>query len=226
MRAATLTIPPETLSCSRFVLIHREAIAMTSPASPAPSRKPAGGSAGSRSIRDKLTNDRVEELREWVEGSHLSYRRIGEALGVSQATISRYAIQEGWRRPAVAMLPVGPGSRRERLTEKLWRLTERHAQALEDQPLEAAARSLDPLARLTRILGDMEKHAPPPPPPEPPLASDDPRTARTIHELRDELAAHLERITAEEGYGWEERSWWFEDGGGFEEQPKTCCSRQ
>ena len=96
---------------------------MTSPASPAPSRKPA---PGPRSIRDKLTDERVEELREWVEGSHLSYRRIGEALGVSPATISRYAVQEGWRRPAAA-LPVGPGSRRERLTEKLWRLTERHA---------------------------------------------------------------------------------------------------
>src|SRR5919112_2630752 len=108
---------------------------MTSPATPAP--KPA---PGSRSIRDKLTDERVEELREWVEGSHLSYRRIGEAMGVSPATISRYAVQEGWRRPAAAALPVGPGSRRERLTEKLWRLTERHAQALEDQPIEAAAR--------------------------------------------------------------------------------------
>ena len=109
------------------------------------------------------------------------------------------------------------GLQRERVREKLWRLTERHAAALEDQPIEVAQRSLQPLARLTRILGDLEKHAPRRPvhTPEPPLASDDPRDGRTIHELRDELVAHLERINNEFGYGWEEPSWWFENGGGI-----------
>ena len=183
---------------------------MTPPASPTPNA-PSEGSAGSRSVKEKLTDARIEELREWVEGSNLPYRRIGEAMGVSPATISRYATQEGWRRPPAAQLPT---IRRERLADRLWRLTERHAEALEDQPLEVAQRSLQPLARLTRMLGDMEKQAPHPIP-EPPPASDAPRDGRTIHELRDELVAHLERITAEEGYGWEERSWWFEDGGGI-----------
>jgi predicted transcriptional regulator len=196
---------------------------MTSPASPAPKAnvpnpKPAGGSAGSRAAKEKLTPARLEELREWVEGSNLSYKRIGEAMGVSPATISRYVAQEGWQRPPGAPLPSRMGLQRERVREKLWRLTERHAEALEDQPIDVAQRSLQPLARLTRILGDMERHAPPPRPvldPDPPPASPDPRDGRTIHELRDELVAHLERITAEEGYGWEERSWWFEHGGGI-----------
>jgi predicted transcriptional regulator len=197
---------------------------MTSPASPAPksksssNAKPPGGSAGLRAFQGKLTAARLEELREWVEGSNLSYKRIGEAMGVSPATISRYVAQEGWQRPPGAPLPSRMGLQRERVREKLWRLTERHAEALEDQPIDVAQRSLQPLARLTRILGDMERHAPPPRPvldPDPPPASPDPRDGRTIHELRDELVAHLERITAEEGYGWEERSWWFEHGGGI-----------
>lgn len=195
---------------------------MTSPASPTPKSKPSSnarppeGSAGPRVFQGKLTAARLDELREWVEGSNLSYKRIGEAMGVSPATISRYATQEGWQRPPGAPLPSRMGLQRERVREKLWRLTERHAAALEDQPIEVAQRSLQPLARLTRILGDLEKQAPPPrPAPEPPPASDDPRQGRTIHELRDELVAHLERINNEFGYGWEEPSWWFENGGGI-----------
>ena len=118
-----------------------------------------------------------------MEGSNLSYKRIGEAMGVSPATISRYAAQEGWQRPPGAPLPSRMGLQRERVRDKLWRLTERHATALEDQPIEVAQRSLQPLARLTRILGDLEKHAPRRPvhTPEPPLASDDPRDGRTNH---------------------------------------------
>ena len=197
---------------------------MTSPAFPPPKSKPSsdakplGASPGPRAFQGKLTAARLEELREWVEGSNLSYKRIGEAMGVSPATISRYATQEGWQRPPGAPLPSRMGHQRERVREKLWRLTERHATALEDQPIEVAQRSLQPLARLTRILGDLEKQAPPPrpvPAPEPPPVSDDPREGRTIHELRDELAAHLERISNEFGYGWEEPSWWFEHGRGI-----------
>ena len=189
---------------------------MTSPVSPAPNAapapdaKPAGGSGGSRPPRERLADACIEEMRQWVEGSNLPYWRIAEAMGVSPATVSRYATREGWRRPPGAGLPTG--RRRDRLAQRLWRLTERHAQALEDQPIEVAGRSLQPLARLTRILGDMDKHAPPP---EPPPASEDPRQGRTIHELRDELVAHLERISNEFGYGWEEPSWWFEHGGGI-----------
>ena len=189
---------------------------MTSPASPAPNAapapdaKPAEGSGGSRPPRERLADACIEEMREWVEGSDLPYWRIAEAMGVSPATVSRYAVREGWRRPPGAGLPAG--RRRDRLAQRLWRLTERHAQALEDQPIEVAGRSLQPLARLIRILGDMDKHAPLP---EPPPASEDPRQGRTIHELRDELVAHLERISNEFGYGWEESSWWFEHGGGI-----------
>jgi hypothetical protein len=155
---------------------------MTSPASPAPKSEPSSnaeppsGSAGPKAFQGKLTAARLEELREWVEGSNLSYKRIGEAMGVSPATISRYATQEGWQRPPGAPLPSRMGLQRERVREKLWRLTERHAAALEDQPIEVAQRSLQPLARLTRILGDLEKHAPPPRPVQAPSRPPPPTT--------------------------------------------------
>jgi predicted transcriptional regulator len=176
----------------------------------------------SRSIREKLSPACVARMRDLVEGSTRSYKRIGEELGIATATVSRYAAENNWRRPPGAPLPARIGEQRERVTQKLWALTERHAEALEAQPIELAQRSLQPLARLTRTLTDMEKlaarqaaqsarddtarqeaawHEPPP--------------ARSIHELRDELEAHLNRIMQEEGYGWEVREWWFEGGGGI-----------
>jgi hypothetical protein len=158
-------------------------------------------------LPDRLQPARIEEMRRWVETTNRSYKRIGDAVGVSASTVSRYARQEGWRRPPNA---ARIGTRRERVTEKLWRLTERHAEALEDQPIELAQRSFQPLARLTRMLGEMEKHAQPRA-----FAQDEPfeerDTGRSIHELRDELAAHLERIEREE---WERWSW-FRDGAGI-----------
>jgi hypothetical protein len=98
-------------------------------------------------------------MREFVEGSCRSYKRIGEELGIATATVSRYAAENGWRRPPGAPLPARIGEQRERVTQKLWALTERHAEALETQPLELAQRSLQPLARLTRTLTDIEKLA-------------------------------------------------------------------
>ncbi|MFL5135577.1 MAG: hypothetical protein ACJ8C6_13620, partial [Microvirga sp.] len=107
-----------------------------------------------------------------------------------------------------------PADRRDQIVDRLWTLAERHAEVLETQPIERAERSLQPLARLTRTLGEMDKHI------RPPLAAHDdpidtPKPRRTLNELRDELAAHLERINREEGYGWEVREWWFKDGGGI-----------
>ncbi len=106
------------------------------------------------------------------------------------------------------------GERRQEITEKLWRLAERHAEELEHQPIERAHRALQPLARLTRTLGEMDKHA------HPPLAPgqyeiDAPKPPRSLSELRDELVAHLERIEREEGKYWDIREWWFSDGEGI-----------
>lgn len=167
-----------------------------------------------------------------VESTDLSFRQIAQALGLSTATITRYAKQEGWQRPAGAAASVdratpspapaarsprrnAPSShRREQIVDRLWTLAERHAEVLETQPIERAERSLQPLARLTRTLGEMDKHI------RTPLDAheydiDAPKPRRTIHELRDELAAHLERINREEGFGWDVREWWFSDGGGI-----------
>lgn len=173
-----------------------------------PRRSPAAS-------KEKLPPDWINEMREWIEGTDCSYREIGTALGVSVSTLSRYATQHGWQRPPGAT----SNSRRGRVTERLWKLTERHAAALEDQPFDVAQRSLQPLARLTRVLGDIDRSD------MPPIRAvrkysdthcpDAPSSGRSIHELRDELAAHLARITEEEGYGWEEASWWFSHGRGI-----------
>ena len=182
--------------------------------------------------REKLSSDRIAEMRGMVESSDLSFRQIAQALGLSTATVSRYARQEGWQRPTGTAAPVhldaprpspparsarrnaSSGHRREQIVDRLWTLAERHAEVLETQPIERAERSLQPLARLTRTLGEMDKHI------RTPLDAheydiDAPKPRRSIHELRDELAAHLERINREEGFGWDVREWWFWDGGGI-----------
>ncbi len=184
------------------------------------------------SIREKLSPERIALMRDWVECTTRSFKRIGEALGVSASTISRYAAEGEWTRPPGAALPSRPvrpnpdperrrkpvppvtGERRERIAQKLWRLAERQAEELEHQPIAVAGRALQPLARLTRTLGEMDKHAHPPLP-EPDPYAEPPKPRRSLHELRDELAAHLERIQREEGYGWEVQEWWFESGGGI-----------
>lgn len=184
-------------------------------------------SARSRSLREKLSPACITQMRDLVEGSTRSYARIGEELGVATATVSRYAAENNWRRPPGAPLPARIGEQRERVTQKLWALTERHAEALESQPIELAQRGLQPLARLTRTLTDMEKltarqaaqdakdKSTRDSIAEQRAAWEEPKPARSIHELRDELAAHLLRIQEEEGYGWEVREWWFEGGGGI-----------
>ncbi|PVE26310.1 hypothetical protein DC522_00675 [Microvirga sp. KLBC 81] len=174
---------------------------------------PAPTSGG---FREKLDLARVAAMRALVEGTRWSYKRIAEEVGVSAATVSRYVVQQGWQRPPGAAVPARIGSRRERVAQKLWKLTERHAKALEDQPIELAQRSLQPLARLTRVLGDIDKLKPPPAPVrhEAVLDPEEP-PPRSLNELRDELEAHLWRIQEEEGFGWDEPSWWFEDGAGI-----------
>ncbi len=189
-------------------------IVASSPAPDPASDDPICDSAPA-SHRERLNPTLVAEMRALVEGTCKPFKRIAAELGVSPASISRYAAQEGWQRPPGAS-PLG--SRQDRVTERLWKLTERHVAALEDQPFELAQRSLQPLARLTRTLGDMDKassrntrHQV-----EPDLAlAQEPSSNRSLHELRAELEAHLLRIQEEEGYGWEVREWWFESGGGI-----------
>ncbi len=182
-------------------------------------------------VREKLPPERVALMRDWVEGTTRSFKRIGQELGVSASTVSRYAAEGEWKRPPGAALPSRPagpnpaperrrksvqpvaGEQRERLTQKLWRLAERHAEELEDQPLAVTQRALQPLARLTRTLGEMDKHA------HPPLPAGqyeiDNRPRRSLHELRDELVAHLERIEREEKEYDERYRWTFENGAGI-----------
>ncbi|MBF9195524.1 hypothetical protein [Microvirga terrestris] len=198
------------------------------PASPSAASSAQVPSAPS-TLRDKLPPERIAELREWVEGSTLSFKRLGEALGVSASTLSRYATEGGWRRPPGAAAPTRSaklkperrrkappsvtGERRQELTDKLWRLAERHAEELEHQPIAHAQRALQPLARLTRTLGEMDKHARPPLPPGQYEIDNQPR--RSLHELRDELVAHLERIEREEKEYDERYRWTFENGAGI-----------
>ncbi|MBQ0822809.1 hypothetical protein KBI52_21715 [Microvirga sp. HBU67558] len=118
------------------------------------------------------------------------------------------------RRNAPQAAPAVPARRREQIVDRLWTLAERHAAILETQPIERAERSLQPLARLTRTLGEIDKHRHVAPEPGT-YAIDAPKPRRSLNELRDELAAHLERIQREEGFGWEVREWWFEGGGGI-----------
>lgn len=177
---------------------------------PAPDAKKSDASEFPSPYREKLSPARIAALREQVEGTCRPFKRIAAELGVSPATISRYAAQEGWQRPPGAA-PLY--SRIDRVTEQLWKLTERHAAALEDQPIELAQRSLQPLAHLTRTLNEIEKtSARRRDEPDP---DQEPQSNRSLHELRAELEAHLLRIQEEEGYGWEVREWWFENGGGI-----------
>ena len=191
---------------------------LSSGRNPAPSSSDAASSAaaprGPGQRREKLDSDRVARMQELVEGTHWSYRRIAGELGLSVATVSRYATEGGWQRPPdEPPSPASTAESRQRIAQKLWRLAERHAEALEDQPIAQAQRALQPLARLTRTLGEMDKHA------HPPLASGqyeiDNRPRRSLHEMRDELVAHLERIEREEKEYDERYRWTFENGAGI-----------
>jgi transposase len=217
------------LYCSCFVLILcDEPIAMTRDLNPSP---PDPDQPAPASIREKLPPERIALMRDWVECTTKSFKRIGEALGVSASTVSRYAAEGGWQRSPGAALPSRParprpaperrrnaarpvtGERRQEITEKLWRLAERHAEELEHQPIERAHRALQPLARLTRTLGEMDKHAHPPLPPG--QYEIDNRPRRSLNEMRDELVAHLERIEREEREYEERWGRTFENGAGI-----------
>jgi hypothetical protein len=206
-----------------------------------PRAAPARWNAAPRdtAFPEKTDPGMVEAMRKLVERTRWSYRRIGEELDISAATVSRYARQEGWQRPTGPVpsdplrsdtAPAGPAlsgapdagpaalpeHRRGRIMEKLWQLAERHAEVLEAQPIAVAQHGAQPLARLTRVLGEIEKHtraAAVPAAHE--YETDAPKPRRNLNELRDELVAHLERINREEGDGWEVREWWFKDGGGI-----------
>ncbi|MFC4175416.1 hypothetical protein ACFOYU_25655 [Microvirga sp. GCM10011540] len=182
--------------------------------SPAVSRRNATA-AKSPELREKLSPARVTQLRELVEGTTKSYKRIGAELGVSPSTISRYATDGEWRRPPGAALPARIARHRDKTTEKLWKLTARHVEALEEQDVELTRRSLQPLASLTRALGALTPAKIPAAPLEPGHDASPEKPTRTIHELRDELAAHLERIEREEAEYWDRHAWHFENGAGI-----------
>ena len=143
-----------------------------------PHRPPGSGKTGSP-IREKPRPEQIAQLRDWVEGTTRPFKHIGQKLGISASTVSRYAKDGDWKRPDGAAPPSrialpqpgtqapartepppdadDPSDRCERITEKLWRLAERHAEELEDQPIARAGRSLQPLARY-RTLGEIDKH--------------------------------------------------------------------
>ena len=199
-------------------------------AAPGPDTAPAPDTAHAApsTIRERLAPERVALMREWVECTPRSFRRIGQELGVSASTVSRYATEGGWKRPAGAALaaridrpnpdparrrtPVAPPTvqQRERITQKLWRLAERQAEAPEGQPIERAHRALPPLAR---TLGEMDKHVRLPLPAGEYEIDHKPR--RSLDELRDELVGHLERIERGEREYDERYRWTFKNGAGI-----------
>ncbi|RDI58058.1 hypothetical protein DES45_106372 [Microvirga subterranea] len=175
---------------------------------PAEIPSPAEGETGGR-----LPPERIAEMRALVEGSTLSYRRIGAELGLAAATVWRYAADGQWRRPPDAGRQGRIARHRDKTTEKLWKLAARHAATLEEQDPEVTRQSLQPLASLTRALGTLSpKPGPGPAPEEEPPPE---RPPRSIHELRDELAAHLARIDREEAEWWDRHAWHFEHGAGI-----------
>ncbi len=178
------------------------------PSGPDGIASPSGSEAGAR-----LPAARIAEMRALVEGSTWSYRRIGAELGVAPATVWRYAADGQWRRPPGAALPARIARHRDKTTEKLWKLAARHASALEEQDPEVTRQSLQPLASLTRALGTLSPKPGSGPAPEEEIPPEKP--ARSIHELRDELAAHLARIDREEAEWWDRHAWHFEHGAGI-----------
>jgi hypothetical protein len=183
------------------------------PAEPQEGLHPSGaGTPGPAKpeIRDKLPAERIAEMRALVERTAWSYKRIGQELGIAPATVWRYATQGQWRRPPGAA--GGIERNRARTAETLWKLTARQAEALEETEGALTRDALEPLSSLTRMLGTLTpKNAPPAPEEDPPPQ----KPPRSIHELRDELAAHLERIDREEGMYWERFDWNFNHGGGI-----------
>jgi len=183
---------------------------MSAPTDPIPS--PDEPDHSEFGMRGKLPPARIAQMRELVEHTIRPYKRIGAELGVSASTVSRYATEGGWRRPPGAALPARIARHRDKTTEKLWKLTARHAASLEEQDPELTRRSLQPLASLTRALGAITPKAVAPAPEED-IAPEKPR--RTLNELYAELVGHLERIDREEGEYWERFDWFFKDGGGI-----------
>ncbi|NIX76676.1 hypothetical protein [Microvirga terricola] len=166
--------------------------------------------------KEKLTHARIATIREMVEGTDRSYKRIGKELGVSASTVSRYATAGEWHRPPGAALPARIARQQAKTTERLWRLTAQRAKNLRDKPVELTQRSLQPLASLTRALGSLNATRPPSPvADEPHCPSEDVPAGRSINELRDELFAHLIRIEEEEAAARELWEGWFDDGAGI-----------
>lgn len=162
-------------------------------------------------FRERLPAESVARMRELVEGTAWSYRRIGAELGVAASTVSRYAADHGWRRPAGAA-PARIARERDRAAESLWRLAARQAETLEEQDRALSRDALEPLASLTRALGTLTPKFPPAGIAEE-LAPEKP--PRSLNELHAELEAHLRRIEREEAEWWDRHAWHFENGAGI-----------
>ncbi|MBB4040126.1 hypothetical protein GGR34_001777 [Microvirga flocculans] len=99
-------------------------------------------------LRDKLAPERIAQMREWVEDSTRSFKRIGTALG-----ISRYAAEGGWRRhrslanraPDAAQAGAGAARRSAQRRPGLAnRAVQRHSDAYQNVQQVGAGASLRP----------------------------------------------------------------------------------
>lgn len=108
----------------------------------------------------------VARVRHLVETTALSYREIGEKVGIPHSNITGWKRDHGWQRPPHAprhkdMIPTARAGRRQklrRLAERLRALAERAVRELEEAPqveLETLMRALQVLkmARLEVIGG-------------------------------------------------------------------------
>ncbi len=109
----------------------------------------------------------IDQVRDLVHQTTLSYREIARRTGVSAATISRRARANGWYRPASTFpdehyTPEGRRIlRRRALAELLMRQAERHAEQLawDPQVKPAAVLAAIRLARAAASLDRVDKPA-------------------------------------------------------------------
>jgi hypothetical protein len=117
-------------------------------------------------LRRMHSDTTVAAVRHLVETTGLSYREIGEKVGIPHSNITGWKRDHGWQRPPHAprakdMIPTARAGRRlklRKLAERLRALAERAVRELEDAPqvdVEALMRALQVLrmARLEVIGG-------------------------------------------------------------------------
>jgi predicted XRE-type DNA-binding protein len=83
----------------------------------------------------------LQEMARLVTKTTLSYREIGERLGVSASRVQSRVRREGWSRPsqdncATLAAATDPDRRRRGFTERMWRIAEHHLGQLEQEQQE------------------------------------------------------------------------------------------